>query len=96
MKQAKEMPNFIESPICVGAERLKNPHHPTQKPLRVLERIIKIASNPGDLVLDPFMGVGSSGVAALKGKRNFIGFEVEETYYKAAEKHLEAVKARLF
>ena len=96
MKQAKEMHNFLESPICMGAERLKEPQHPTQEPLRVLGRIIKIASNPGDLVLDPFMGVGSSGVAALKWDRNFMGFEVEETYYKAAEKRLEAVKARLF
>ncbi|MGB3087341.1 MAG: site-specific DNA-methyltransferase [Phycisphaerae bacterium] len=92
----RDMHNFIESPICMGAERLKDPHHPTQKPLRVLERIIEIASNPGDLVLDPFMGVGSSGVAALKWERNFIGFETEEAYYKAAEKRLEAVKARLF
>jgi len=54
----KDMHNFIETPICNGPERLKEPHHPTQKPIKVLGRIIEIASNKGDMVFDPFMGVG--------------------------------------
>ena len=54
----KDMHNFIETPLCMGNERIKDPKHPTQKPLRVLEHIIKLASNPGDTILDPFMGVG--------------------------------------
>src|SRR5437588_2763741 len=63
-KQA-EMHNFIEAPICMGNERVKDPHHPTQKPVKVLEHIVRLASPEGGVVLDPFMGVGSTGVAAL-------------------------------
>ena len=76
----KEMHNFIETPICIGSERLKNPQHPTQKPIKVLEHIIRIATNLGDVVVDPFMGVGSTGVAALNLGRRFIGFELEQQY----------------
>lgn len=83
-----EMHNFIESPICMGTERLKNPKHPTQKPLKVLKHLIEIASEPNSIVLDMFMGVGSTGVAALEMGRKFIGIEIDEEYYKAAEKRL--------
>ncbi|MCD6085519.1 site-specific DNA-methyltransferase [bacterium] len=94
----KEMHNFIEAPICMGRERWKNPVHPTQKPVRILEHIIKIASNKGDVVFDPFMGVGSTGVVALNLGRKFIGIEIDERYFKAAEKRLKntASKLRLF
>ena len=78
------MHNFIETPICMGRERLKNPKHPTQKPVRVLEQLLKLGSKEGDLVFDPFMGVGSSGVAALNMKRRFLGFDSEPSYVKAA------------
>lgn len=88
----KDMHNFIESPICMGDERVKNPFHPTQKPLKVLEHIIKIASASGDVVFDPFMGVGSSGVAALKHERKFMGIEIDEKYFKAAEKRLQSAQ----
>jgi hypothetical protein len=76
----REMHNFIETPICMGKERLKNPKHPTQKPLKVLEHLLKLGSREGDLVFDPFMGVGSSGVAALNMKRRFLGFDNEPIY----------------
>ncbi|MCS6795066.1 MAG: site-specific DNA-methyltransferase [Raineya sp.] len=85
----KEMHNFIESPICMGAERLKEPNHPAQKPVKVLKKIIEIASNPNQVVFDPFMGVGSTGVAALQMNRKFIGFELEKTYFEAAKKRIE-------
>lgn len=85
----KDMHNFIESPICMGRERVKNPVHPTQKPIKVLSRLVKLATNPGDLVFDPFMGVGSSGVAALQLDRRFLGIEIDPTYFKAAEKRIE-------
>ena len=84
-----EMHNFIEGPICMGLERLKDPKHPTQKPLYPLKHILNIASNEGDVVLDPFMGVGSSGVASLQLNRKFIGFELDEKYYNASEKRLK-------
>jgi site-specific DNA-methyltransferase (adenine-specific)/modification methylase len=82
------MHNFIEAPLCMGKERLKEPRHPTQKPLRVLRRLVELASEPDDIVLDPFMGVGSSGVAALELNRRFIGIEIQEDYFHAAKKRL--------
>lgn len=91
----KEMHNFIQSPICMGKERLKNPMHPTQKPVKVLEHIIRIATNQGDLVFDPFMGVGSTGVAALGLGRNYIGFELESEYYAAAEQRIESIQSKM-
>ncbi len=92
----KDMHNFIESPICMGKERVKNPVHPTQKPIKVLSRLIRLATNPGDLVFDPFMGVGSTGVAALQLHRQFLGIEIDPLYFKAADKRIEAVTPELF
>lgn len=89
----KEMHNFIETPICMGSERVKNPTHPTQKPVKVLEHIIKIASNEDDVVFDPFMGVGSTGVASLKHRRRFIGIEIERQYFDIAVKRLGEISS---
>lgn len=83
-----EMHNFFESPICMRPERLSDPKHPTQKPVKLLEHIIKIASNEKDVILDLFMGVGSTGVAALKNNRKFIGIEIEKDYFYAAERRI--------
>ncbi|MBN2383175.1 site-specific DNA-methyltransferase [bacterium] len=88
----KEMHNFIESPICMGSERMKDPKHPTQKPLAVLSHIIRLGSNMGDIVFDPFMGVGSTGVAALNLNRRFIGFELDQNYFRASEERIKQIK----
>ena len=82
----REMHNFIETPICMYPERIKEPKHPAQKPLAVLRKIIEIASRKDALVLDPFMGVGSTGIASRELKRRFIGFEISKIYYEAAKK----------
>ena len=84
-----EMHNFIESSICMKPERLSNPKHPAQKPISILRKMIEIASNENDIVFDPFMGVGSTGVAALDLNRRFIGVELDETYFEAAQKRIE-------
>lgn len=84
-----EMHNFIESPICMRPERLSNPKHPAQKPLSILKKMIEIASNVDDIVFDPFMGVGSVGVAALKLCRKFIGVEIDRIYFDAAKERIE-------
>lgn len=76
-KSVNEMHNFIETPICMGKERKG---HETQKPLKVCIPYIEISSNVGDVVLDPFMGSGTSAIAALMLDRKFIGFEVEDKY----------------
>lgn len=83
-----EMHNFVESSICMRPERLQNPKHPTQKPVAILKKLITIASNEGDVVFDPFMGVGSTGVAALELGRKFIGFEINPHYFTAAERRI--------
>jgi len=90
-----EMHNFIQSPICMGNERLKDPKHPTQKPLKVMRKIIEIASNEGDMILDPFAGVASTGVAALELNRRFIGIEIDKQYFDASCKRLEAKQMEL-
>ena len=87
----REMHNFIESPICMRPERLSDPKHPAQKPVSILKKMIEIASNKGDIIFDPFMGVGSTGVAALNLDRRFIGVELEEIYFNAAKKRIDAV-----
>lgn len=90
-----EMHNHLDSPICMGKERLKDPNHPTQKPVRVLKHMINIGTNPGDVILDPFMGVGSTGVASLEMERKFIGIEIEEKYFNASKKRLENIPRSL-
>lgn len=92
----KDMHNFIESPICMGNERVRNPVHPTQKPLKVLNHLIKLATKPGNVVFDPFMGVGSTGVSALRLGRQFIGIEIDPLYFKAATKRIEEITPTLF
>lgn len=88
-----EMHNFIESRICMGKERIKDENgknlHATQKPISVLEKIIRIASNEGDVVLDCFNGVGSTGEAALRLNRKYIGIEIDEKYVNATEERLK-------
>ncbi|MDR7001579.1 site-specific DNA-methyltransferase [Neobacillus niacini] len=65
--------------------------HPTQKPVRLIEDIIKYSSNEGDIVLDCFMGSGTTAVAAARLNRNFIGFERETEYVRIANQRLETV-----
>lgn len=87
-----DMHNFIESPICMRPERLNNPKHPTQKPVAILKKMIEIATNPGDIIFDPFMGVGSIGAAAVELNRKFIGVELEKDYYLAARSRVKNIE----
>lgn len=80
----------------MGPKRLKEPKHLTQKPVRLLKHLVNIASNDGDVILDPFMGVGSTGVAALEMNRKFIGIEIEKEYFEAAQKRLDYLETDLF
>ena len=66
----------------------ENTPHPTQKPEKLLAKIVLASSNEGDIVLDPFAGVGTTGVVAKKLKRNFVMVEIEEEYCLYAEKRL--------
>ncbi|HLH47698.1 MAG TPA: site-specific DNA-methyltransferase, partial [Roseiarcus sp.] len=83
-------------PICSGGERLKDSSgrktHPTQKPEALLARIVLAASNPGDLVLDPFFGSGTTGAVAKRLRRFYLGIERDAGYVCAAEARIAAVE----
>ncbi len=82
-------------PVCTGAERLREGRrkaHPTQKPEALLYRVILGSSNPGDLVLDPFFGTGTTGVVARRLARTFIGIERDAHYAGLARARLEGVE----
>ena len=84
-------------PICNGGERLKdedgNKVHPTQKPEALLHRVIMSSSKPGDVILDPFFGSGTTGAVAKRLGRNFVGIDREDKYIKAALERIDAVEA---
>lgn len=65
-----------------------NKSHPCEKPVDLLEMYIANSSNEGDTVFDPFMGTGSCGVACIQQKRNFVGCEIDEEYFKIAQERL--------
>jgi site-specific DNA-methyltransferase (adenine-specific) len=67
-------------------------YHPTQKPVKLISELIKVHSNPGDIVLDPFMGGGSTAVAAVLSKRDFVGFEIDPNYCDIATKRADEAK----
>ena len=83
-------------PLCTGAERLKTADgdkaHPTQKPEALLHRVLVASTRPGDVVLDPFFGTGTTGAVAKRLGRRFIGIEREADYRAAAEARIAAVR----
>jgi modification methylase len=83
-------------PICSGGERLKGADgkkvHPTQKPEALIARLLMASSKPGDVVLDPFFGSGTTGAVAKRLGRNFVGIEREQDYIDAATARIEAVE----
>ena len=72
-----------------GSDEKKYGKHPTQKPLQLLERIVLASSRKGDIVLDPFTGSSTTGIAAIKENRQFMGIELEEVYLKTSIKRLK-------
>jgi len=82
-------------PLCTGAERLKDKNnkkvHPTQKPEALLYRIISATTKPGDVILDPFFGTGTTGAVAKKLGRHFIGIERESVYINAALERIASI-----
>ena len=86
-------------PLCTGPERLRNQHglklHPTQKPEALLHRVLLAATAPGDVVLDPFLGTGTTAVVAKRLGRHFIGIERHPAYVEAALGRVRRERARL-
>jgi modification methylase len=83
-------------PLCTGHERLKDARgqkaHPTQKPEALLHRVLVATTNPGDVVLDPFFGTGTTGAVAKSLGRDWIGIEREESYRRLAEQRIAQVR----
>ena len=96
LNEGKQMRSDWHIPICAGKERLRERNnqrsHPTQKPEALLYRIILASSNKGDLILDPFLGSGTTAVMAKKMQRDYIGFEQDEEYINLANNRLKETK----
>ena len=69
--------------------------HPTQKPVRLIERLVKASTNPNDIILDPFIGSGTTAIACIKERRHFIGYELSKEYFDKAIKRIENEQAQL-
>lgn len=99
LNEEKQMQNVWHIPLCTGSERVKvngKKGHSTQKPEQLLYRVILSSSEPEALVLDPFMGSGTTAAVAKKLGRRFIGFEKESSYVSMAVKRLEEISPTLF
>ncbi|MDI6788760.1 MAG: site-specific DNA-methyltransferase [Planctomycetota bacterium] len=89
-------PKDVWSVTRIHAQDPEREAHPTQKPLEIIERIIKASSPKGGIVLDPFMGTGTTAVACYKLNRNYIGFEVNSNYCKITEERLKVLSLNIF
>lgn len=81
--EGRVLHDFIESGLTPKSEK-KHGTHPTQKPLAILDQFVKVLTNPGDTIWDPFAGSGSTGASATRLGRNFIGSELDPTYCEIA------------
>ena len=92
----KQMRSDWLLPLCTGHERLRNDKgeklHPTQKPEALLYRVLLASSKPGDVVLDPFFGTGTTGAVARRLGRRFIGIERDASYAEAARQRIAAIR----
>lgn len=96
LNEGKQMRSDWHIPICAGKERLREINnqrsHPTQKPEALLYRILLASSQKGDLILDPFLGSGTTAVMAKKLQRDYIGFDQDKNYIKLAVKRIKQTK----
>ena len=92
----KQMRSDWDINICLGEERVKDENgkslHNTQKPMDLLRRVILASTKPGDIILDPFVGSGTTAAAAKELGRQFIGIDREEKYVSAARKRVDEIK----
>ncbi len=96
MNEGVQMRSDWHLPLCTGPERLRDEAggrvHPTQKPEALLYRVILSSTEPGDIVLDPFFGTGTTGVVAKRLGRCYVGIERDRAYIAAALRRLVAVR----
>lgn len=82
--------DFISEVWCFSAKTCKD--HPAPFPLELPTNCINLTTKPNDIVLDPFMGIGTTGLASLYTNRNFIGIELDEKYFNIAKERIENIK----
>lgn len=84
--------NFLSQPECVNVYSYHATHkqtdHPTEKPLEIIRRMVEVSSNPREIVLDPFMGSGTTAVAAVQTGRHYIGFDTSSAYVRMARERI--------
>ncbi len=98
LNDEKQMQNVWHIPLCTGPERIKlkgKKAHSTQKPEALLYRVLLSSTNPGDVVLDPFFGSGTTGAVAKNLKRNYVGIELEAAYVEIAQRRIDQIPAPL-
>jgi len=99
LNEGLQMRSDWHIPICSGQERIKLngiKAHSTQKPEALLYRVLLSSTNPGDVVLDPFFGTGTTGAVAKKLQRRWIGIERDENYINVAQERITAIQPELF
>ncbi|HEX9988013.1 MAG TPA: DNA methyltransferase [Chloroflexia bacterium] len=99
LNEEKQMRSDWELPLCTGSERIRvngEKAHTTQKPEALLYRVILSSSNPGDVVLDPFFGTGTTGAVAKKLHRHWIGIERDPDYARVAQERIDAIEPAPF
>ena len=87
--------NYEHNIIKMPAPKGKNRFHPTQKPVALIQRLIELSTNEGDLILDPFMGSGTAAVAAIQSKRNYIGFENSKEYWTKSQERINQLPQKM-
>ena len=98
LNDEKQMRSDWELPLCTGAERIRvngEKAHTTQKPESLLYRVILSSSNPGDVVLDPFFGTGTTGAVAKRLHRHWIGIERDPEYARVAQERIDSIMPAL-
>lgn len=88
--------NDMGSSTYIPINNIKNKKHPTEKPVELMEHFITNSSNENDVILDPFMGAGSTGLACINTNRNFIGIELDKEYFDIAKDRIETAQQSLF
>ena len=84
--------NNLGSKTILSVPNVRNKMHPTEKPVELMQILIENSSNENDTVLDPFMRSGSTGIACLNTNRNFIGIELDKTYFDIAQNRINKLR----
>ena len=87
--------DIMRIPEIIEEASIRNANHPTEKPVRLMERLIALVTDEEDLVLDTFMGSGSTGVACLNTNRRFIGMELDEVYFATAQRRMNEASIKI-